>query len=308
MSNAIKLGLRFDIDSVSSASYGLPILTRLLSKYQVRASLFFCTGPDNSGRKIWQQLRPSNLIKRIKSSDTPPINYTADKLRCGLIGDGPLIGEALNNAFHDITESNHEIGVLAWDQHLWLNRIGSMSGVEIEQQLQKAHLSLSKVLGRDLECSAAVGARSSDQALCAKEQFSFRYNSDCYGESIFVPALGMAPQIPVTLPSPKMALSCEGIAIEQYANHLSKRIKPQQLNVLALRVEDLCCREQCDKASELAKQLELVLSNTSYDCVPLGQLLDKDYQQWPIEKIRNLTPPGHEDWISYQASCVSECL
>ena len=74
----------------------------------------------------------------------------------------------------------------------------------------------------------------------AKEDFGFRYNSDCRGRSIFVPTVNgrrLAPQIPVTLPTYDEVVGRGGVTNDNYNDWLLAQIEPGAFNVLTVHAE-----------------------------------------------------------------------
>ncbi|MGR5457143.1 4-deoxy-4-formamido-L-arabinose-phosphoundecaprenol deformylase, partial [Vibrio alfacsensis] len=79
--------------------------------------------------------------------------------------------------------------------------------------------------------------RCTDQTLVEKDAFPFKYNSDCRGDSIFSPGEGMAPQIPVTLPTYDELVGQDGVDNSNYNDAILKLIKRDGLNVYTIHAE-----------------------------------------------------------------------
>ncbi|MFM2480044.1 polysaccharide deacetylase family protein [Celerinatantimonas sp. YJH-8] len=288
------VGLRIDVDTYRGAREGVPRLLSLLDKYQVKGSFFFSVGPDNSGRQLWKLWRPNVLCKFIRTQIAGVSRHYS-----GALWRGPVIGHRVADIIQQADSAGHEIGLHAWDHHKWEAHNDEMGAMELRSELEKGYQLLSQVLGREIDCSAAAGWRCSEHSLAEKEAFPFRYNSDCRGKSIFVPAQGMAPQIPVTLPTYEELIYRHGIKRHNYNKTIFSQIKPEQLNVYSIHaeIEGMGQFELFDEWLSMAQ-------TRSIQVVPLGQLLDQDYASWPYDGIVNADLTGADDWQSHQASVV----
>lgn len=288
------VGLRIDVDTYRGAREGVPRLLALLDEFQVKASFFFSVGPDNSGKQIWKLWRP-NFFRKFIRTKIGGVHHPYS----GALWRGPVIGLRIADIIQQTDAAGHEVGLHAWDHHKWEARNRKMGAMELRSELEKGYQLLSQVLGREVDCSAAAGWRCTEHSLAEKEAFPFRYNSDCRGKSIFVPAQGMAPQIPVTLPTYEELIYRHGVKRHNYNETILSKIKPGQLNVYSIHAE-----------TEGMGQLELfrewlkMASDRSINIVPLGQLLDQDYVTWPQDEIVNADLDGADAWQSHQASMV----
>ena len=291
----IKVGLRIDVDTFRGTQQGVPTLLQLLSKYGITASFFFTVGPDNMGRHLWRLFRPAFLKKMLRSKAASL--YGWDILIRGTLWPGPIIGNKLANIIKQTDLAGHEMGLHAWDHHKWQLKTDNMSNSELKSEISKGYKMLRKLLGRNITCSAVAGWRCSEEVLTLKELFSFRYNSDCRGQTIFRPGEGMAPQIPVTLPTYDELVGSEGIDQTNYNAAILDLIRPDVLNVYTLHaeVEGIIC-------ADMFEQLIIAAQQKSIKFVPLIALLDKKDAQWPIDSIVNLPMKGRDGWISQQKS------
>lgn len=291
----IKVGLRIDVDTYRGTRLGVPQLLTLLRRYDILASFFFTVGPDNMGRHIWRLLRPQFFKKMLRSKAASL--YGWDILLRGTLWPGPIIGKKLAHIIQHTHQAHHEIGLHAWDHHKWQRHTDNMSRFELYTEINKGYQLLSTLIGKNVHCSAVPGWRCNDITLEQKQRFGFRYNSDCRGQSIFIPQKDMIPQIPVTLPTYDELIGQQGITADTYNAEIIKRIKSQQLNVYTIHaeVEGIVCIDLFEDLLHQAK-------NHNIEFVPLIDLLDKPNDQWPVDTIRNLSLPGREGVLSQQGS------
>ena len=236
--NAVKIGLRIDADTFRGTRDGLPALYRILRQRSIRASFFFTVGPDNMGRHLLRLARPKFAAKMLRTRAARL--YGWDILRRGTLGPGPVIGRRLADTLRQASREGHETGVHAWDHHAWQMKL---DGPAIATQLQRA-VELLTALGVPPVCSAAPGWRCDDQVLLIKQRFDFTYNSDCRGQSLFLPMVNgrvlRQPQVPVTLPTYDEVVGCggrRGVTDRNYNDHLLGLLEEDSINVLVVHAE-----------------------------------------------------------------------
>ncbi|WP_299010876.1 4-deoxy-4-formamido-L-arabinose-phosphoundecaprenol deformylase [uncultured Shewanella sp.] len=293
----VKVGLRIDVDTYRGTRLGVPALLTLLAQYGVFASFFFTVGPDNMGRHIWRLLKPQFLKKMLRSKAASL--YGWDILLKGTLWPGPIIGQKLGSIIQKTHQAQHEIGLHAWDHHKWQCHTDTMSPDELFDEINKGYQLLSTLTNHQIRCSAVPGWRCTASTLTQKQRFDFHYNSDCRGHSIFSPEKGMAPQIPVTLPTYDELIGQAGITPHNYNDEIIKRIKPHQLNVYTIHaeVEGIALINLFEDLLQKAQAHQLQF-------VPLFHLLNKPPEQWPIDTIKNQFIPGREGWLSWQGSSL----
>jgi undecaprenyl phosphate-alpha-L-ara4FN deformylase len=294
----MQAGLRIDVDTFRGTKLGVPNLCRLLEKHSVKATFFFSVGPDNMGRHLWRLLRPAFLKKMLR---TKAANlYGWDILFKGTFWPGPVIGKKLGSVIRAASDAGHETGLHAWDHHAWQAHIDKMDVEAVYDSIKKGVTLLSEILGHPPECSAVPGWKCNALVLKEKSKFSFRYNSDCRGESIFLPIAGGTkfdqPQIPVTLPTYDELAGRNGITNENYNNYLLSLIIPDRLNVLTIHaeVEGIVCEKMFD-------DFLLKAHTRDIQFVPLSSMLDK-HSQLEHYEIAAREIPGREGWVCCQSN------
>ena len=292
-----RVGLRIDVDTLRGTRDGVPKLLEILAEHRVLASFFFTVGPDNMGRHLWRLARPAFLRKMLRSRAVSL--YGWDILFRGTLWPGPRIGRRLGPVLRATADAGHEIGLHAWDHHAWQMKIDRMDGAAIHRELKLGFDELTAVLGREPTCSAVPGWRCNDRVLVEKDRFPFRYNSDCRGESVFLPVVKggvRAPQIPVTLPTYDEIVGTGGVTDANFNEHLLALVRPDRLNVLTIHaeVEGIRCAELFDRFVREAHDREI-------EFVPLGDLLPCDDV---VERgsIHSGGLPGREGWVCRQTT------
>jgi undecaprenyl phosphate-alpha-L-ara4FN deformylase len=243
------LGLRVDVDTFRGTREGVPRLLETFAKHGLAATFFFTLGPDNMGRHLFRLLKPRFLMKMLRSRAASL--YGWDVLVAGTFWPGRKIGAALGATLRATERAGHELGLHAWDHHRWQVAALTMDSRALHDEIARGVDAFSAALGRRPDCSAAAGWVSNERVLEAKEDFGFRYNSDCRGRSIFVPTVNgrrLAPQIPVTLPTYDEVVGRGGVTNDNYNDWLLAQIEPGAFNVLTVHaeVEGGACAEMFD--------------------------------------------------------------
>jgi undecaprenyl phosphate-alpha-L-ara4FN deformylase len=236
--SASALGLRVDVDTFRGTREGVPRLLETFAKHGVSATFFFTLGPDNMGRHLYRLLKPRFFVKMLRSNAASL--YGWDVLVAGTAWPGKKIGAALGATLRDADKAGHELGLHAWDHHRWQVSALKMDARALHDEIARGVDAFADALGRRPDCSAAAGWVSNARVLEAKEDFHFRYNSDCRGRSLFVPTVNgrrLAPQVPVTLPTYDEVVGRDGVTNDNYNDWLLARIEPGAFNVLTVHAE-----------------------------------------------------------------------
>lgn len=285
------------MDTFRGTKLGVPNLCKILAKHSIKASFFFSVGPDNMGRHLWRLLRPAFFRKMLRTKASSL--YGWDILFKGTFWPGPVIGEKLGKIIRSTSDAGHEVGLHAWDHHAWQAHLDTMDGDAIHRSLDRGVELLTRILGRPPACSAVPAWKCNDLVLVEKDKFSFDYNSDCRGTSIFLPLVKerqlSQPQIPVTLPTYDEVIGHNGVSNRNYNDYLLSLLEQQKLNVLTIHaeVEGIACLELFDHFIKMAQ-------SRAASFIPLGTLL-KDSPPAGRAAIINKEIPGRAGWISCQA-------
>ncbi|MDO8302357.1 MAG: 4-deoxy-4-formamido-L-arabinose-phosphoundecaprenol deformylase [Sedimentisphaerales bacterium] len=292
----MNVGLRIDVDTFRGTKLGVPNLCKIFADNSVKATFFFCVGPDNMGRHLWRLLRPAFFWKMMRTKAASL--YGWDILFKGTFWPGPLIGQKLASVIRATANDGHEIGLHAYDHHQWQARLDTMTDEEIYIAVKKGADQLTKILGRHPVCSAVPAWKCNNAALTAKSKFDFKYNSDCRGQSIFSPVVNgqtlSQPQIPVTLPTYDEAIGKNGISDSNYNDYLLSLLNPSSLNVLTIHAEV----EGIAKFDLFGDFLEKAQAK-GVSFVPLGELLVDSSPRCRGAVVAKEIP-GREGWLAYQ--------
>jgi undecaprenyl phosphate-alpha-L-ara4FN deformylase len=291
---ALKLGLRIDVDTFRGTRLGVPSLCDALARHGVKGSFFFSVGPDNMGRHVWRLLKPAFLMKMLRSNAASL--YGLDILLCGTFWPGPGIGKKLARQIRRPADEGHEIGLHAWDHHAWQAKIDTMAATVQFQHMEKGCKLIEQICGAPPTCSAAPGWKANESTLLQREKFPFAFNSDCRGDAMFRPVVdGLVlnqPQIPVNLPTYDEIIGSNGIADENYNDHVLSLLNPEGMNVYTIHaeVEGIARRGLFDDFLDKAKA-------RGVEIVPMGKLLP-DSGHLPPGRVVPRVLPGREGWVA----------
>ncbi len=295
----MKVGLRVDVDTFRGTRRGVPELMRILDRHEIRAAFFFSVGPDNMGRHLFRLLKPRFLWKMLRTRAASL--YGPEIIFRGTFGPGPKIGKGNEQILRDCDSAGHEIGLHSWDHHYWQAHSDRMSEDRAKLHWRLGYEELSRILGRDPDCSAFPAWKCLEKHLLLKEDFSFRYNSDCRGQGIFMPVVGgkrlATPQIALNLPTYDELIGSKGVTDENYNDTLLSKIDPSGPNLLTIHaeVEGIVKSELFDDFLRRAR-------SRGISFVLPGSLLPEDLSKLPDGKIEQGIIPGREGRLAVYRS------
>lgn len=290
-----RVGLRIDVDTLRGTRRGVPRLLETLAKHGVTATFFFCVGPDNMGRHMWRLFDPRFAWKMLRSNAAGL--YGWDIALAGTFWPGRSIARHCAREILAADNAGHEIGLHGWDHHRWQARADRMSVDQLRSQVALGVDALTDVLGHAPVCSAAPAWKCNDLVIEAKQSFDFVYNSDCRGQSIFVPVVDGfegTVQVPTTLPTYDETIGRGGVTPDTYNGHLLDLVREDGLNVLTIHaeVEGIVCAELFDAflAAGRARGIEFV---------PLGRLLEEGVE-FERARVKSAPVPGRAGTVGWQ--------
>ena len=199
----MKLAIKIDIDTLKGYLEGLPRLLEILKAHDVKASIFFSMGPDNSGKALRRIFRKGFITKMLRTK--APTSYGIKTLFYGTLLPAPQIVPANPDLLRRAIDEGHDCGLHSWDHVYWQDKLPGLSRSQIVGEFSKAMELYEKITGQAPKACAAPGWQVTAESLSVQDSLGFDYCSDVRGFCPFIPEIDgqtfKTPQVPSTLPT-----------------------------------------------------------------------------------------------------------
>ncbi|MHA1984631.1 MAG: polysaccharide deacetylase family protein, partial [Candidatus Hodarchaeales archaeon] len=115
--------LRIDVDTIWGLNQGIPIIAKILQEQKIPATFFIPTGPDNTGRNLFQ-IGKSKEFSRLKINKLKRFRKSKKELFYGIIKDGPYFNlqKKYKTNLLELIKDNHEIGLHGFNHEYWIRK------------------------------------------------------------------------------------------------------------------------------------------------------------------------------------------
>lgn len=234
--------LKLDIDTRRGLDQGLPPLLSLLKDEGVAASVYFTMGPDESGKAVRRVFTRKGFLKKMLRTNAAKM-YGWRTMLYGTLLPAPPVGEARPDLLKRTADEGHEIGLHAWSHVQWQDCLDSMSGAQIDLELDLAFDAWRKALGQGASPAgfAAPAWKVNDTALRCLFKRPFSYISVTRGAEPVILRAGEDaapfPELPTTLPTLDEILAWDGMTLDKAFDFLAQAPVEGRLNVYTLHTE-----------------------------------------------------------------------
>ena len=262
-----KLAVKVDVDTLRGYIEGVPRMLDIFAKHNVKASIYFSFGPDNSGKAIRRIFRKGFISKMLRTK--APSTYGLKTLLYGTLLPAPLIVPKNPGTVRRAFDEGHEVGIHAWD-HVYvqdcLAKISKEKYIGLFEQASKLY---QEICGCKAKSIAAPGWQLSHTVLSAEQELELDFASDVRGYAPFMPVFEgteyNVPQIPSTLPTMDEIYGLPGVNDETIPEIWYKGMD-KEWNVVTVHAE----MEGISKAGVLDRFLTLCKKNNT-EFFTLGQ-------------------------------------
>ncbi len=253
-----RLAIKVDVDTYRGYLNGVPRLLDLFSKKNIKASIFFSFGPDNSGKAIRRIFRPGFISKMFRTK--APTTYGIKTLLYGTLLPAPMIVASAPEIVKRAYDDGHDVGIHAWDHVYVQDCLDKISKEDYLALFKKASIMYEKICSKKSNSIAAPGWQVSHVVLSSEQQLGLSYASDVRGYCPFMPVFEgveySVPQIPTTMATMDEIYGLPGINDETVPSYWLREMK-NDWNVLTVHAE----MEGMSKLNVLENFIDLACQN-----------------------------------------------
>ncbi|HNX95037.1 MAG TPA: polysaccharide deacetylase family protein [Holophaga sp.] len=233
------ISLRVDVDTLEGSIKGIPTLLKLLDAHGMKASFYFCFGPDNSGKAIRRIFRKGFLAKMGRTNGAKLYGFKT--MMYGVLLPAPIIWKRAAEQMRAARDAGHEVAIHGWDHVQYHDLLDRKSRQWLSHWFESAHEAFQTVFGEKARGAVSPAWRCNDTTLELQEAYGLDYAGDCRGFDPFYPIVkGRALktlQIPTTLPTMDELLGLDGRSAQDVNELLFSLLREDALNVYALHTE-----------------------------------------------------------------------
>lgn len=237
----MSIALKVDVDTLRGTREGVPRLVEALRRNRAGATFLFSLGPDHTGRAIRRVFRAGFMQKVGRSSVLE--HYGLKTLLYGTVLPGPDIGRKARREMLAVRDAGFEVGVHCWDHVAWQDGVTTAGASWTLAAMNRAIDRFGEIFGEAPRVHGAAGWQMNVEALRLTQRLGFDYASDCRGRHPFLPVWNAepihCPQFPTTLPTLDELIGCDGLGLENVAEHLLDLTAavPEQDQIFTLHAE-----------------------------------------------------------------------
>jgi len=168
-------GLRIDVDTNKGYYYGLPKILKLLKDFNICATFFITTGPDDFLISFKRIFTEKNFLKKI---------WQLKRSYIKLFYFQKVSEERIINM---LNENDHEIAVHGYSHFKWVRDYSKWSYNQKKEHFIKSYKAFKSKFSSPPTISSAPGWRISEDLLFFQERYNFKYASDIRGNRPFYP-------------------------------------------------------------------------------------------------------------------------
>jgi len=291
------ISLRVDVDTLEGSLRGIPALLGMLDRQQMRASFYFCFGPDNSGKALRRIFRKGFLEKMRRTNGVKLYGFKT--MMYGVLIPAPIIWKRAAAQMRLAREAGHEVAIHGWDHVQYHDLLDRKSRRWLTDWYAQAHGAFAEVFGEPARGAVSPAWRCNDTTLELQEAYHLDYAGDCRGFEAFYPVVGgrtlATLQVPTTLPTLDELLGLEGRTADQVNREVWDLIREDALNVYALHteVEGGALAGTFEKFLAGLRERD-VRARTHADWVP-----ELKAGNPPVRAIGRREIPGRAGWVSF---------